>query len=76
MLLADSGFHPVPQVGLQADQVTKQTDQIDRHRFTLAHIDSMECKCQQLGPFMTPGTHVPRCSSTWMSNASIEVFRL
>ena len=48
MLLADSSVHPVPQVGLQADQVTKQTDKIDLHGFTLAHVNSVECKSQQV----------------------------
>jgi hypothetical protein len=48
VLLADSGVHPVPQVGLQADHVTKQTDKIDLHGFTLAHVNSVECKSQQV----------------------------
>jgi hypothetical protein len=48
VLLADSSVHPVPQVGLQADQVTKQTDKIDLHGFTLAHVNSVECKSQQV----------------------------
>lgn len=49
MFPVNLGVHPVPEVGLQADQVTKQVDQINLHQLTLPHVDSMECKILSAG---------------------------